>query len=441
MRARVASFVPVYLVFRLNDARISVFLRSGTQPAMRFQPGDQCELVFTIGPQQVDAFAEVCGDFNPLHVDQHYAERSPAGGRVVHGALLSSYVSTLIGMHLPGAGAVWTQYHANFNGKVYVGDVFTLTAVVKRISVASRLLSLEITGRTARDQRVLQATARVVDMAGDDCPLSDAVKRAALMPASVTVNPPPVARNAVVTKQLARGEGCVLMTGGSGVIGAAVAQAYAAQGKQVILWGRDAAKLHAVQASLPTTPGQPAHEIAVIDLLQTEALKQLITATVRQFNVSIFIHLAHPHASSDLNHQWQGAVQSFSTITSVLLPAMQEQGGGNIIGLLSAQLFDVPVEKFAAYTATKLALLSLLRSIAKEAGAGIRANAVSPAVLNTPYSANMPFAYKQLETVMTPLQRLCEPEDIANLMVFLSSDQAAFINGANIPLTGGRWMP
>ena len=57
----------------------------------------------------MEAFAALSGDYNPLHMDSGYARRTHLGRRVVHGMLVASYVSTLIGMQLPGAGSLWMQ--------------------------------------------------------------------------------------------------------------------------------------------------------------------------------------------------------------------------------------------------------------------------------------------------------------------------------------------
>ena len=68
---------------------------------MRFAIGDSCQLEFLISKEDVQKFGDLSGDQNPIHMDEDYAKKSSAAGRVVHGALLSAYVSNLIGMHLP----------------------------------------------------------------------------------------------------------------------------------------------------------------------------------------------------------------------------------------------------------------------------------------------------------------------------------------------------
>ncbi|MBV9081501.1 MAG: MaoC family dehydratase, partial [Acidobacteriaceae bacterium] len=71
--------------------------------------GDTATLTRTIEERDVRAFANLSGDFNPLHIQQEFAKRTSYQRPVVHGLLIGSYVSTLVGMHLPGPGGLWTE--------------------------------------------------------------------------------------------------------------------------------------------------------------------------------------------------------------------------------------------------------------------------------------------------------------------------------------------
>ena len=71
--------------------------------------GDTAKLTRTVGHDDVELFATLSGDRNPLHMDDEFARGTSFERRVVHGMLVASYVSTLVGMHLPGPGALWTQ--------------------------------------------------------------------------------------------------------------------------------------------------------------------------------------------------------------------------------------------------------------------------------------------------------------------------------------------
>ncbi|MBF0245059.1 MAG: MaoC family dehydratase, partial [Planctomycetes bacterium] len=83
--------------------------------------GDRRELLHTFREEEVLAFAELSGDHNPLHMNSAYADRTLAGGRVVHGMLGASFVSTLIGMHLPGPGALWNRFDIRWKKMIRIG--------------------------------------------------------------------------------------------------------------------------------------------------------------------------------------------------------------------------------------------------------------------------------------------------------------------------------
>ncbi|MEL7232057.1 MAG: MaoC family dehydratase, partial [Pseudomonadota bacterium] len=65
------------------------------------------ETVHTITEKDIDLFAEVSGDRNPLHMDEAYASQTPFGQRIAHGALTASYISGILGNNLPGPGAIF----------------------------------------------------------------------------------------------------------------------------------------------------------------------------------------------------------------------------------------------------------------------------------------------------------------------------------------------
>ncbi len=83
-----------------------------------------------VSEQDVQDFARVSGDYNPLHMDEEYAKTTPFGGRIAHGALTASYVSAILGNDLPGPGAVFTDLELKFRRPVRIGDKVTATAEV-----------------------------------------------------------------------------------------------------------------------------------------------------------------------------------------------------------------------------------------------------------------------------------------------------------------------
>ena len=116
--------------------------------------------------------------------------------------------------------------------------------------------------------------------------------------------------------------------------------------------------------------------------------------------------------------------------------------GGVIIAVLSQAMLDVPPPKLSAYVSAKLATWGLVRAYAAELGPkGVRCNAVSPGMMDTPYTREMPVRVKQVEAASNPSRRLCRPEDVADAILYLASSRAGFVNGVNLPVTGGARMP
>lgn len=96
---------------------------------MRFYTGQKGEFSKTITEYDVYGFAGISGDFNPVHINKIKASESIFSERIVHGILVLSYISTVIGMYMPGPGTIYMQQNSKFIKPVYIGD--TITAVVE----------------------------------------------------------------------------------------------------------------------------------------------------------------------------------------------------------------------------------------------------------------------------------------------------------------------
>jgi 3-hydroxybutyryl-CoA dehydratase len=97
--------------------------------------GQKASFTKTISEHDVYAFAGITGDFNPVHVDAVAAAASPFGARVVHGMLTASLLSTVLGMHLPGPGAIYVSGSTTFKRPVFLGDTITAEVEVAELDV------------------------------------------------------------------------------------------------------------------------------------------------------------------------------------------------------------------------------------------------------------------------------------------------------------------
>ncbi|MCI4645193.1 MAG: MaoC family dehydratase [Hyphomonadaceae bacterium] len=84
----------------------------------------------TITEDDIQAFADVSGDHNPLHMDEDFAKTTIFGQRIAHGALTASYISGILGNNLPGPGAIFTHLSMRFRRPVYIGSDVTVRAEV-----------------------------------------------------------------------------------------------------------------------------------------------------------------------------------------------------------------------------------------------------------------------------------------------------------------------
>ena len=92
---------------------------------------DSASMTKTVTQTDVTLFAGITGDFNPLHINEEFAKKSMFKKRLVHGAFSSGLISAVLGMKLPGVGALYVSQTSNFRKPVFIND--TLTATVKCI--------------------------------------------------------------------------------------------------------------------------------------------------------------------------------------------------------------------------------------------------------------------------------------------------------------------
>jgi 3-hydroxybutyryl-CoA dehydratase len=127
--------------------------------------GQCAEFTKTITETDVVLYAGITGDMNPVHVDQVYAERSRFGGRIAHGMLTAGYVSAVLGMQLPGPGAIYVAQTLRFAAPVRIGDTVTARAEVLELVRERRRVRLRTTVLNQHAEVVLdgEATAMIPD--------------------------------------------------------------------------------------------------------------------------------------------------------------------------------------------------------------------------------------------------------------------------------------
>lgn len=126
-----------------------------------FEPGQRASISKTFTDEDVRRFVEITGDANPLHVDDDFSARTQFGRRIVHGMLSASLFSTLVGMRLPGTGAIYRSQTLRFLRPVFVGDTVTAHAVVRSVDRSKHRLEIDAWIENSAGERVVEGSGEV----------------------------------------------------------------------------------------------------------------------------------------------------------------------------------------------------------------------------------------------------------------------------------------
>jgi 3-hydroxybutyryl-CoA dehydratase len=129
---------------------------------MKLHVGDSAEITKTIEQTDIDAFAAVTGDHNPVHVDEEFAKATRFGRRIAHGMLTASLISSVLANKLPGEGSVYLGQTLQFVAPVFPGDEVTARVTVKEIREDKPILKLETICSNQRGEIVIRGEATVL---------------------------------------------------------------------------------------------------------------------------------------------------------------------------------------------------------------------------------------------------------------------------------------
>lgn len=123
--------------------------------------GDSATYTRKITAEMVEQFAELSGDHNPVHLDDKYAKSTMFGGRIAHGALVSSLFSTIFGVDLPGEGCIYMSQHSKFIAPVKLGDTITAKVTVKEIILEKNRAIFDTTATNQDGTKVIVGEALI----------------------------------------------------------------------------------------------------------------------------------------------------------------------------------------------------------------------------------------------------------------------------------------
>ena len=121
-----------------------------------FEVGQHVTFMKTFTDDDVRRFIEITGDTNPLHVDDEFAAKTRFGARVLHGMLTASILSTMVGMLLPGTGAIYRSQTIKFLRPVHIGETVTAHFVVRSIDRARHRLTIDSWIENEQGERVIE---------------------------------------------------------------------------------------------------------------------------------------------------------------------------------------------------------------------------------------------------------------------------------------------
>jgi len=128
----------------------------------QLQIGKQETQIVSITRNDIDQFANMSGDHSAIHIDDEYAQDRSFKARLTHGLLVGAYISSLLGMRLPGKHGLLRSIHCDFCAPCYVPNTLTITGIVKKRSEGIKTVVIDVTVVDQNGTLIVKATASSV---------------------------------------------------------------------------------------------------------------------------------------------------------------------------------------------------------------------------------------------------------------------------------------
>ncbi len=383
----------------------------------------------TITAKDVETFASLSGDQNPLHMDDEFAARTEFSQRVVHGFLHASLLSTLVGMKIPGREALYLSQTIEFTSPVFIGDTVEARGTITHVDKVTRTITMDTVITTQKGDVVLRGVAKANVL-------------------RITKNKPTPAKGVTTSmSELLTGK-TALVTGASRGIGRAIALTLADHGATVWINYHRSEQAAKDLASEISARGGAAH-IVKCDVTSKDDVVKMVETVRAKGPLDILINNAGPKILSssfndldwsDMQVAYDNIVGSSFKVMQAAMPALKESKG-KIVNVLTSAVLGRTAHNWLPYVSAKTALLGVSKNLAQELGpSGVTVNMVSPTMVETDLTSNVPDRIRQMMVSRTPLRRMATVDDVAKAVLFLASPYADFVTGDNLLVTGGDIM-
>lgn len=388
--------------------------------------GQKAEFTHKITERDIEAFVNLTGDDNRIHIDKDFAKKTSFQKPVAHGMLSASFISTIIGTKIPGDGALWYSQSLEFLIPVRVNDVITVKAEV--LSKNERLNSIELKTDVCNQNKQLVikgiANVKIVEDQVDETDNTE----------DAIIEYRPVA----------------IVVGSTGGIGTSVSKKLIEKGYDIALFYYSNENKVDELIEYAKKFGSKVIKVKT-NITQKDSIEAGLEKVKRFFDrIDVFVNCATSKIPNIkvLNLDWEDIKDQFSInieanffFVKAILPIMQKIKSGRIIFLTTQYTEGTPPSDVMPYVIAKQALNGMAKSLAVElAMYGITVNLVSPGMTRTELISEIPEKARLMTAAKAPMKRLAMPDEVASAVIYLASNEAAYITGETIRINGGQIM-
>lgn len=324
-----------------------------------FAEGDVATFDKSFRAEDFVAFSELSGDRNPLHHDPGYASQTQFGDTIVPLHMTLAPLSAIAGMIFPGKPSLYLSHEVRAAAAVRYGETLRYSARIERVNAAQRILTL-----------------RVLALRGVEVVLDAAMRVQAIASEWSSESSVPIMRSGEPRR--------ALVTGASGAIGAAVAEAFAAKGWKLLLQARCDIDTPALQALLARHPGEV--EIVSADLATAEGRAALAAAASCHPDLDTVVHAASAGLDAPAEQLVATNYLALRDVAASVLPGLLARQQGRLIFVGSTAMIRA-MPGWEDYSAAKAMTAAYLGALdARFAGYGVRGLTIAPGYVLSAFS-------------------------------------------------------